>query len=822
MGKEKRVYDHTIVESKWRKVWEDTQLYKANIKKAKDPFYNLWMFPYPSGARMHVGHAYASTGSDIIGRFMRMNGKDVFQPMGFDAFGIHGENYAIKVGEHPSVLMEDLCNRFRDEQFKKIGHGYDWSREIRTYRPEYYKWTQWIFLQLYKNDLAERKEAYVNWCPSCKTVLADEQVIGGECERCHSIVGKKLLKQWFFKITKFADKLLSNLDTIDWSKNIVEAQRNWIGRSEGASILFNIQGSKGGEVIEVFTTRPDTVFGATYIVLAPENPLVSELATKGQKDEIVKYIKDSLAKEEFERTSAEKEKTGVFTGSFAVNPATKEKIPIWVADYVLMDYGTGAIMAVPAHDSRDFAFAKKYDLPIKEVVVPSADRKSADYLKEEGHIIDKSYDGYGVLVNSGEFSGMSSNKAIPAICAWLKKEGFGDYKIIYKLRDWLISRQRYWSAPIPIIYCEKCGVVPVPEEDLPVKLPFVKDWKPKGDGRGPLASIPDFVNTTCPKCKGPAQRETDTLDNFLDSGWYFFRYPFAEREDVAFDGHSPEFKKWFPVHLYIGGAEHAVLHLMYTRFLTMAFKEIGLINFEEPFVKFFAHGHITKDGKKMSKSLGNIVNPDEYIEKVGADVFRMYLMFLGPYSQGGDFTDAGIVGVVRFLNKFWNLCMTEISKNSKESDIKTRSNLQETVKKVSNDIGVFKYNTSIAFLMSFVNNWENGHLSLNDTKIAVKLLAPFAPFITEELWHLLGGVGSVHTQSWPAFDSSLVKGGKERLSVQVNGKLYGILELSSDNKSDKDFVESAARKMPKVSAFLNKNVSKRVVFVPGKTINFVV
>ncbi|MFH1565850.1 MAG: leucine--tRNA ligase [bacterium] len=816
MQKDGVFYNPHIIEPKWQKIWADTKLYMVDIQNAKDPFYNLWMFPYPSGARMHVGHAYASTGSDIMGRFMRMQGKDVFQPMGFDAFGIHGENYAIKVGKHPLVLMEDLCNRFRDEQFKKIGHGYDWSREIRTYRPEYYKWTQWIFLQLYNNNLAERKEANVNWCPSCKTVLADEQVISGECERCHTKVEQKVLKQWFFKITKFADKLLSNLDKIDWSRKVVEAQRNWIGKSTGATIKFSkIKSSKikslkeEEKVIEVFTTRPDTIFGATYLVLSPEHPQVAILASKEQKSKVEDYVKSAFAKTEIERMTVEKDKTGVFLGSYVINPATCKKIPIWVADYVLMNYGTGAIMAVPAHDARDFSFAKKYSLPIKQVIKPEAQ-------------VEGAYEGYGTLINSGEFTGLVSKEAIPKICKWFEKKGFGKSAVFYKLRDWLISRQRYWSAPIPIIYCNKCGVVPVPEKDLPVKLPFVKDWKPKGDGRGPLANIPEFVNTLCPTCGGKAQRETDTLDNFLDSGWYFFRYPFSDRGDVAFDANSKEFKKWFPVHLYIGGAEHSVLHLMYTRFLTMAFKEIGLINFDEPFIKFLAQGHITMGGKKMSKSLGNIVNPDEYIEKVGADALRLYLMFLVPYVQGGDFSDKGISGITRFLNRFWGLCLKENALKAIKSKPETLSELHKTIKKVEEAIKDFKYNTAIAFLMGFINEWEKGSLSLEDTKKVVKILAPFAPFITEELWHILGGGYSIHKQIWPKHDPKLIKEDKASVSVQINGKFKGVVEVDTANAKDRELIEKLAVKIEKIKNNLFDRKIKKVIFIPGKTINFVI
>jgi len=884
---------------------------------------------------MHVGHAYASTGSDIVGRFKRMQGYDVLQPMGFDAFGIHGENYAIKVGEHPSTLMEDLCDRFRDEQFDAIGHGYDWSKEVRTYWPEYYKWTQWIFVQLFKHGLAERKKANVNWCPGCKTVLADEQVISGECERCHSQVEHKELEQWFFKITKFADKLLENLDTIDWSKKVVEAQRNWIGKSEGAEISFKID--KSDQEIKVFTTRPDTIFGATYMVLSPEHPLVKEITTEDQKSVVNEYVSASIKK-----TENEKSKTGVFTGSYAINPASGEKMPIWIADYVLMEYGFGAIMAVPAHDERDFEFARKYKIKIRKVINPINEFQSlvlkeslsdeegfvkkclevglyvndyedwgykitgGDYnIKDYKNIVQKSLidgpwyvdidgmkqlvifkdnifdiskkqdeakkhaaelgipseqidwqsaDDYqycfpvrGTLVNSGEYSGLSSDSAVELLTS---KFGSIIPKTTYKLRDWLISRQRYWSAPIPMIYCEKCGWIAVPEDQLPVELPYVEDWKPKGDGRGPLANIPEFVNTKCPKCNGLAHRETDTLDNFLDSGWYFFRYPFVDRRDVPFAGsgvehaddktpNSQAFKNWFPLSLYIGGPEHSVLHLMYTRFLTMAFKEMGFIDFDEPFVKFFAHGHITKDGKKMSKSLGNIVNPDEYIESIGADAFRMYLMFLGPFDQGGDFSENGITGVVRFLNKVWSYINDDKKSRSEKSTKNSQQALNIAIKGVTEDIEAFKFNTSIAKLMEFMNVWaiENEALCAKDSLAFVKLLAPFAPFITEEIYQNLYAqqednkmvnknssnvsdkFNSIHVQFWPGYNENLVKVNTITIAIQVNGKLRGTLNnVSIDIKKD----EVIKKSKEIVAKYIEDKEIKKEIYVPEKLINFVV
>jgi len=828
-------YNFTEIEARWRKKWQEEKIYQVDIQNAQRPFYNLWMFPYPSGARMHVGHAYASTGSDIIGRFKRMQGFDVLQPMGFDAFGIHGENYAIKVGEHPAKLMEELSNRFRDEQFLRIGHGYDWSKEVRTYWPSYYKWTQWIFLQLFKNGLAERKIAKVNWCPSCKTVLADEQVIAGECERCGTEVKKKELKQWFFKITKYADRLLKNLDKINWSKKVVEAQRNWIGRREGVVIDYPIEGLSD-VVVSCFTTRPDTNFGATFVVLAPEHEIVERLLSKelnvGSPDSqllsrVASYVNEATAKSEVERMAEGKKKTGVFTGLYALNRLTNTRMPIWISDFVLPDYGTGAVVGVPGHDRRDFEFAQEFDLPVIRVVLgpDQADEPIVD--------VTQVYEGEGTVINSGFLNGLTTVEARSKIGQYLTEKGWGRREVTYKLRDWLISRQRYWSAPIPIVYCERCGVVPVPEEQLPVELPHVEDWQPRGDGRGPLASIPEFVNTTCPKCNGVAQRETDTLDNFLDSGWYFFRYPFVNRDDVPFAGpgitgaddrepNSEAFRRWFPVHLYVGGPEHSVLHLMYTRFLTMAFHDLGFIDLDEPFERFFAHGHITKDGKKMSKSLGNIVNPDEYIDLVGADAFRIYLMFLGPFDQGGDFNDSGLSGVVKFLNRFWDLVGRSESETTSTPAVKRK--LHRTIAKVTEDLDRLKFNTTVAALMELVNEWEDGQLSREDAQLAVTLIAPFAPFIAEELWQKLVGASdgtfeSVHAQPWPWFDPALIEMDEMTIPVQVDGKLRGTVLVSANLASRRAEVEKLAR--ASVDHYLEGKRITKVVIIPGKLLNFV-
>jgi len=619
-------YNPIKIEEKWRKKWEEKKAWNIDIKKSKKPYYNLMMFPYPSAEGLHIGNVYAFTGADIHGRYMRMNGHDVFEPMGFDAFGIHSENFAIKQGTHPKDETGKNVNNFR-EQLKHMGALFDWEHEVDTSSPDYYKWTQWLFLQLYKQGLAYRAKAPVDWCPGCKTVLANEQVIGGKCERCDSVVEQKDLEQWFLKITKYAEKLLNNLDEIDWSEVVKTAQRNWIGRSTGAELEFRIKNHESR--VRVFTTRPDTLFGATYLVLSPEHPLVSSMIHDSKfmiqnLDEIKDYINDTKKKTELERTDLAKEKTGVeLKGVKAINPANNKEITVWIADYVLSGYGTGAIMAVPAHDQRDFEFAKKYDLSIEMVICPN-------YPDPTCPVLDEAYEGEGYLVASGDFTGMPNEEAKDKIAKFVN----GEEKINYHLRDWLISRQRYWGPPIPIIYCDKCGAVPVPEKDLPVELPYVEDFHPTGTDKSPLATIEEFVKTKCPQCGGEARRETDVSDTFLDSSWYFLRYPSTEFHKKPFD--ETITKKWLPVDMYIGGKEHSVLHLMYARFVTMALCDAGLIDFEEPFVKFRAHGLLIREGAKMSKSRGNVISPDDYFESYGADALRMYLMFLGPYEQGGD------------------------------------------------------------------------------------------------------------------------------------------------------------------------------------------
>ncbi len=628
-------YDPAAVESKWQARWAERHTNEPDLDNPARPNFNLMMFPYPSAEGLHVGNMFAFTGADIYGRFKRLQGYTVFEPIGYDAFGIHSENYAITIGTHPGKLIPKNIAAFRN-QLHRLGGMFDWRHELATTDPKYYKWTQWLFLQLYKAGLAYKKRAAVNWCPKDKTVLANEQVINGHCERCNTPVEQRFLEQWFFAITKHAQRLLDNLDRLDWSDSTRTLQRNWIGRSEGAELTFE---TPAGQKITVFTTRPDTVFGATYLVLAPEHPLVDTLTAREQRTAVRGYQREAQSKDVVTRRVGDTTKTGVFLGSYVRNPATGESIPIWIADYVLMEYGTGAIMAVPAHDERDHEFATKFNLPIKPVV------------KGDGPLPFVGDD--GVLFNSGDFDGLTCADARTKIVAWLAGRGAASARVQYRLHDWCISRQRYWGPPIPIIYCDSCGVVPVPEKDLPVILPPIDDFRPDDSGVSPLARHQEWYFVKCPQCGGQARRETDVSDTFLDSAWYFLRYPSTEFDDRPFD--PARTKTWLPVTTYIGGNEHAVLHLLYSRFTTMVLKDLGHVGFEEPFPKLRAHGIIVKDGSKMSKSRGNVVVPDIYINQWGADTFRMYLMFLGPFQEGGDFRDEGITGIRRFLEKVWHL-----------------------------------------------------------------------------------------------------------------------------------------------------------------------
>jgi len=802
-------YRAAEIEAKWQRRWEERGTNRLDLEKAERPYYSLMMFPYPSAEGLHVGHAFAFPGVDIHGRFRRLQGYNVFQPMGFDAFGIHSENYALKVGRNPKQLMPETIANFR-RQLHRLGLMLNWENEVDTTSPEYYRWTQWIFLKLHEHGLAQRKKAPVNWCPACKTVLANEQVIQGYCERHPDVrVEQRFTEQWFFRISHYAQRLLDNLPKIDWSESTKRAQENWIGRSEGAEIDFPLASPvTGASSLRVFTTRPDTLFGATYMVLAPEHPLVSSLTSGPQRAEVDAY-RERVAKMDLVTRKSIKEKTGVFTGAYALNPGTDKRIPIWIADYVLLDYGTGAIMAVPAHDERDFEFATAFSLPIVQVVKPRAAAEGGLDAAYVAHTDDE------VLVNSGQFTGMPAPVGSRAITDWLAEKGLGGARINYRLHDWCISRQRYWGPPIPIIYCDKDGIVPVPERDLPVLLPDIDDFRPDESGVAPLGRVASFVNATCPKCKGPARRETDVSDTFLDSAWYFLRYPSARRDGVAIDAALT--RKWLPVDTYIGGNEHAVLHLMYSRFLTMALHDIGLLDFEEPFEKFRAHGLIIKDGAKMSKSRGNVVNPDYYLDQYGADVFRLYMMFLGPYEEGGDFRDESIAGTKRFLEGVWRLVREAELDGTASEELKRC--VHRAIKKVTEDLEALHYNTAIAALMTLTNEIrKHGPADRWVAETLVILVAPFAPHAAEELWEGLGHGTSVADARWPAYDEAMITVDSVEMAVQVNGKVRGRITVARD--AEESTVLALADQAVRVHLD-GKEIRKRVV-VPGKLVSFVV
>jgi leucyl-tRNA synthetase len=797
------------IEPKWQARWQESGLYRTDLslQDGRPKFYNLMEFPYPSAEGLHIGHTYTYGGADTNGRFQRMRGNNVFEPMGFDAFGIHSENYALKQNINPMELTARTTHRYRHGQLGRIGAMFDWDHSVDTSQPNYYKWTQWIFVQLFKAGLAIRKEAPVNWCPSCLTVLANEQVIDGHCERCGTAVIQRELTQWFFSITKYADRLLNNLQTLDWPDESKTRQANWIGRSEGAELVFAVEG--GGQRIPVFTTRPDTVFGATYVVVAPEHKIVAQITTAERRAEVEAYVEGARAATEIERTDAGREKTGAFTGAYALNPATDQRVPIWVADYVLVQYGTGAIMAVPGHDERDYEFARKFDLPIVEVVA------------SEVGIAEAAYTGPGPLKNSGQFDGLTSDEGKSAITAWLAERGAGEPRVTYRLHDWLISRQRYWGPPIPIIYCEKDGIVPVPEADLPVVLPEIENFRPTGTGKSPLASVESFFNTTCPVCGGPATRETDVSDNFLDSAWYFMRYTSTDFDDRPFD---PErINDWLPVDMYFGGKEHVVMHHLYARFITMALYDMGHLPFEEPFKKLRLHGFVTKDGAKMSKSRGNVVNPDDYINRVGSDAFRAYLLFMGPFDQDNDFSDQNLVGVTRFLDRVWRLITDPEPTIGAGVDMRP---LHRYVRRVTDELDRYQFHTAIAALMEY-SNWVSANreaFTAAQRAEALRtlnlLLAPITPFLAEELWERQGGGYSVHQQDWPTYDPAQIVEETVTLIVQVNGKMRDRIEAPAG--LDEDAARALAASSSKVAPLIEGKSPKKVIYVPGKLLNIVV
>jgi leucyl-tRNA synthetase len=798
-------YDPSAVEAKWQSRWRERGTNHTDITSGERPFYALMMFPYPSAEGLHVGNLFAFTGNDIYGRFQRLQGHTVFEPLGYDAFGIHSENYALKIGEHPMRLIPRNIANFR-RQLERGGLMVDWRYSVATTDPSYYKWTQWIFLKLYEKGLAYKKKAAVNWCPNDKTVLANEQVINGACERCGAQVEQRFLEQWFFRISDYSERLLNNLERIDWSETTTTAQRNWIGRSDGAEIEFDVPSPR----IKVFTTRPDTVFGATYLVLAPEHPLVSSLTTDEQRAEVEAY-RERTKRQDLVSRKVTKEKTGVFTGSHATNPATGMPIPIWIADYVLMEYGTGAIMAVPGHDERDYEFSTVFSLPIVRVVAGEGHTEHTPLTQAFTENTS------GRMVNSGQFDGLSVPEAKRAITDWLASRGFARAVVNYRLHDWCISRQRYWGPPIPIIYCDACGPQPVPEKDLPVTLPDIEDFRPDDSGVSPLARHESWYVVPCPKCGGRARRETDVSDTFLDSAWYFLRYPSADRDDVPFDPAIT--RKWLPVDSYIGGNEHAVLHLMYARFITMVLHDMGILDFEEPFTRFRAHGHITRHGAKMSKTKGNIVNPDQYYLDWGADTFRTYLMFLGPYEEGGDFVDKSISGVRRFLDRLWASVAEATAEGSPDQEVLRK--LHQTIKKVGDDIPKLSYNTAIAAMMTYINVVRQGERTPHRDELEplVQLVSPFAPHLAEELWEQLGHRESVFDAGWPAFNAELAREQLIDLAVQVNGKMRGTIRVRPD--VTKEEALEVALATPAIARFATGEVRK-VIFVPGRLLNIVV
>ena len=804
--------DYKQIESKWQKIWADTGLYKFDRSRVDKKYYCLEMFSYPSGAKLHAGHWYNYGPADTFARFKRMQGYEVFQPMGFDAFGLPAENYAIKTGIHPEEsTLKNIATM--EGQLKRIGAMYDWDYEIKTCLPDYYKWTQWMFLQLYKKGLAYRKEAPVNWCPSCNTVLANEQAQGGICERCGSQVTHKNLNQWFFKITAYADELLDDIDKLDWPEKTKLMQKNWIGRSFGGEVEFQVKNSD--VTLKVFTTRADTIFGVTYVVLAPESPLVDKVVTDEQRAAVEEYKETSAKATEIDRMSSTREKTGVPTGAYAINPVNGEEVPILVADYVIASYGTGAVMGVAAHDERDFVFAQKLGLPIKRVI------KGKDGVEDSLPFCE-----YGILTDSGEFNGMSSEDAKLAILKKLEKEGKGGLKTNYRLRDWLVSRQRYWGAPIPIIHCDHCGDVPVPEKDLPVRLPMGVNFTP--DGESPLKKCDEFINTTCPICGRPAKRDADTLDTFVCSSWYFLRYPDAHNADKPFD--SEWINKMLPVDKYIGGAEHACMHLLYARFFTKALRDMGYLNFDEPFLSLVHQGTILgPDGNKMSKSKGNVVSPDDSIAKYGADIFRVYLMFGFNYVEGGPWNDNGLESISRFFDRVErivkkcyevNFANAPLGKAEKELN-RVRHN---TIKCVTNDLGSFSFNTAVARLMEFVNamyNYEANTAQKNAiykdcAKDLVLLLAPFAPHFCEELWEMLGQKYSVFNQSYPTFDPAAMVLDEVELAVQINSKMRAKVTVAAS--ASREEIEKAALEAVKDQLVA---APKKVIVVPGRLVNII-
>ena len=821
-------YQTHAIENKWRNYWQEIDLYRTGDDPNKPNMYILDYFPYPSGDGLSIGHGRNYVPTCVSARFHRMRGYNVLHPMGWDAFGLPAENYAVKHNIHPRESSALFCNTYK-RQMKLLECSYDWSREINSTDPSYYRWTQWFFLLLHERGLAYRATGSQWWCSNCQTILANEQVENGLCWRCDSEVEKKDLTQWYFKITDYADRLIADLETIDWPESIKTMQRNWIGRSEGAEVVFPLLSSSpvgGRKEVGVFTTRPDTLFGVTFLVLAPEHPLVIEIVTDEWWDSVSAYVQQAIRKSEIDRAATDKAKTGVFTGAYAEHPLTGEQIPIWIADYVMMGYGTGAVMGVPGHDERDFAFAQSYNLPIVEVITPDGTPQG----------IGECFSDYGVLINSGAYSGMSSQDAIARITADLVANEAGQSQVTYKLRDWLISRQRYWGAPIPMIHCEDCGPVPVPKEDLPVLLPDTDDFAPAGDGRSPLSRIDDWVNTTCPQCGKPAKRETDTMDGFACSSWYFLRFanPFDEKRPF-----TPEAVQcWLPVDSYVGGAEHAVMHLLYARFWTKVMFDAGMIDFVEPFAQLRNQGMLLSplDGQKMSKSKGNVITPDEIIAKYGTDALRMYLLFLGPFDQDVMWDDAGMKGVTRFLDRFWRVVKGENNTKERRNEGTKKSKDDEfermrhkVIKRVTKELADFRMNTAVSALMEYLNYLVDAKAVgvyppqwAEVMETFVKLLAPICPFIAEEVWQNCdeSGTALCIKQAWPTFDEAMTQDAEIEVVVQVNGRIRDKITVAAD--VDEDVVRETAVSSPNVQRIINGQPIRKIIVVRGKLVNIVV
>lgn len=815
-------YDFGAIEKKWQAKWEETKAFKTEIND-KPKYYTLEMFPYPSG-NLHMGHVRNYSIGDVVARFKKMNGYNVLHPMGWDSFGLPAENAAIKNGANPKDWTYSNIDNMR-EQLKSLGISYDWDREVATCKPDYYKFTQKLFLEFFNHGLAYKKKSYVNWCPSCQTVLANEQVVNGKCERCKSEVGKKDLEQWFFKITDYADELLKDLDKLKgWPEKVKTMQANWIGKSRGAQVTFKVDGLD--EELTVYTTRPDTIYGVTYMVIAPEHPIVPKLVEGLETQaECEEFIRKMQFLNEIERTSSDTEKEGVFTGRYVINPITGDKVPLYLANYVLTDYGTGIVMAVPAHDQRDFEFARKYNLPIKVVITPDGNSIDADTMTE-------SFEAEGIMVNSGEFNGMGNREALSKIIDYMDKEGIGESKVNFRLRDWLISRQRYWGAPIPVIYCEDCGAVGVPEEELPVLLP--EDVEFTGQGKSPLTTSPTFVNAPCPKCGKMGVRETDTMDTFVCSSWYFLRYcdPKNDKEPFSMDA----LKYWMGVDQYIGGVEHAILHLLYARFFTKALHKMGLVPVDEPFDNLLTQGMVLKDGTKMSKSLGNVVSPEEIISKYGADTARLFILFAAPPERDLEWSDTAVEGSYRFINRVFRLVTDNLDKISLNAtydkstltseDKELRYVLNYTKKKGTDDISIrFNFNTAISGIMELVNAlyaYKGTNTALFSEAVidTVTMLAPFIPHVAEELWSLMGGEGSIHERSWVTYDESALVKDEIELVVQVNGKIKGKINVASS--LDEEEIKAAATADEKVKEAIADKQIVKVIVVKGRLVNIVV